>query len=376
MNTDELLKDANDRLKVANTGITIFKRGAKLSLRGMLPCKPPKIGKAQQTIALDVYANPAGIKRAEKEALILSGKLALNQFDWEEYRGSGGGAGSATTVGQLIESFERDYFSKRERTPKTETTWKVEYLSAFAKLDKDKPITKEGLLEAILSSNPDTRTRKRLCWVYTTLAKFAGLDFDASAYAGRYKAKQHKLRKLPTDEDIIAMRESIESPEWKLAFSLMAAYGLRNHEVFNLDRSILEQSPVLTVLDGKTGRRKVWPFRPEWWQQWKLWEGELPNCTGKNNSDIGSRVTKYFSRKGLCNPYDLRHAWAVRTLEMGLDISLAAAQMGHSLTIHSEIYHDFISDRTHQKAFEAILKNDEQKKSLETSQVLSRNILN
>jgi hypothetical protein len=35
--------------------------------------------------------------------------------------------------------------------------------------------------------------------------------------------------------------------------------------------------------------------------------------------------------------------------------------MGHSLAIHSEIYHDFISDRTHQKAFEAILKNDEQK---------------
>ena len=64
-----------------------------------------------------------------------------------------------------------------------------------------------------------------------------------------------------------SMRESIESPEWKLAFSLMAAYGLRNQEVFNLDRSTLEQSPVLTVLDGKTGQRKVWPFRPEWWQQ-------------------------------------------------------------------------------------------------------------
>jgi len=81
-------------------------------------------------------------------------------------------------------------------------------------------------------------------------------------------------------------------------------------------------------------------------------------------------VTKYFSRKGLCNPYDLRHAWAVRTLEMGLDISLAAAQMGHSLTIHSEIYHDFISDRTHQKAFEAILKNDEQKNKPRTLSML------
>jgi hypothetical protein len=82
---DELLKAANDRLKTSNTGITIFKRGAKLSLRGMLPAKPPKAGKSQQTIALDVYANPAGIKRAENEARILSGKLALNQFKWDDY---------------------------------------------------------------------------------------------------------------------------------------------------------------------------------------------------------------------------------------------------------------------------------------------------
>jgi hypothetical protein len=37
---EDLLKAANSRLKYANTGIILFKRGNKLSLRGMLPAKP------------------------------------------------------------------------------------------------------------------------------------------------------------------------------------------------------------------------------------------------------------------------------------------------------------------------------------------------
>jgi integrase len=260
-------------------------------------------------------------------------------------------------VGEAIAEMEREYFTRRERNPKTETTWKVEYLSAFAKLPIDSAIDADLLMAAILSTEPDTRTRKRLCWVYNKIAAFAGIEgFDASPYSGRYRFNRHKLRDLPSDEDIVAMRESIANPEWRYAFSLMAAYGLRNHELFHLDRESL-RSGVALILDGKTGRRKAWPFRPEWWEIWRLWEGELPAVSGLNNTEIGSRVTKYFTRAKLCKPYDLRHAWAVRTLEMGLDISLAAQQMGHSLAIHSEIYHDFIGERVHQKAFEEIRKN-------------------
>jgi integrase len=256
-------------------------------------------------------------------------------------------------IADVIKSFEQDYFSKRERTPQSETTWKVEYATAFAKLDTSRTLDGETLLAAILSSRPNSRTRKRLCQVYKNLAKFAGLDFDPTAYAGRYRFNQHNIRTLPTDDEIVAMRELIASPEWRYAFSLMAAFGLRNHEVFNLDLDSLKNG-VAIVESGKTGRRKVWPFRPEWLEVWDLANTKLPVCTGKNNRELGARVTKYFSRNGLCKPYDLRHAWAVRTLEMGLDISLAAAQMGHSLAVHSQVYHDFISDRTHQRAFEKI----------------------
>jgi len=51
----------------------------------------------------------------------------------------------------------------------------------------------------------------------------------------------------------------------------------------------------------------------------------------------------------------LRHRWAVRTLEYGLDISLAAQQMRHSVQVHSDIYHHWITEDVHRRAFNALM---------------------
>jgi hypothetical protein len=111
---EDLLKAANSRLKYANTEITLFKRGNKLSLRGMLPAKPGsgKRDAIQQTIALDLYANVAGAKVAESEALKVSGLIALKQFDWGDYlKTANATIGSA---GYWIDKFKEDYFNKRD----------------------------------------------------------------------------------------------------------------------------------------------------------------------------------------------------------------------------------------------------------------------
>jgi hypothetical protein len=41
----------------------------------------------------------------------------------------------------------------------------------------------------------------------------------------------------------------------------------------------------------------------------------------------------------------MRHAWAIRTLIFELDISWAARMMGHSVKIHSDVYHHWISQK-------------------------------
>ncbi len=51
---EKLLAAANERLKSSNAGIKIFRRGQKLSLRGMLPPKPnsKQSKSSQQMISL------------------------------------------------------------------------------------------------------------------------------------------------------------------------------------------------------------------------------------------------------------------------------------------------------------------------------------
>jgi integrase len=112
----------------------------------------------------------------------------------------------------------------------------------------------------------------------------------------------------------------------------------------------------VTVTEGKTGRRRVWPCYPEWAEQFGIREMKLPAVTGRNNSELGERAARYFKRAGLPFVlYDLRHCWAVRTLEFGLDLSLASQQMGHSAQVHTDTYHAWISERHHQRAYEAIM---------------------
>ena len=74
--------------------------------------------------------------------------------------------------------------------------------------------------------------------------------------------------------------------------------------------------------------------------------------------NIGKRVTEQFKRYQLkIKPYDLRHAYAVRTILYDLPDTVAARMMGHSVNLHTQTYHHWITKRDQQKAVNnAILK--------------------
>ena len=55
------------------------------------------------------------------------------------------------------------------------------------------------------------------------------------------------------------------------------------------------------------------------------------------------------------SPYDLRHAWAVRTIHLGLPDTVAARMMGHSVAIHTRTYHHWITHRDQQQAVNTAL---------------------
>ena len=354
---EKLLKSVNRRLKESNAGIVIFRRGKKLSLRGMLPPKPGnnKSSPSQQTISLGIFCNCAGIRTAEKEAQKLSSLLALNQFDWNVWLKSDRSL-TDETVGYWVKSFEQNYFNRRERNQKSETTWKVEYAAMFKRLPLEEKLSARVLLDMIFSTKPDTRQRKRAVMVGTALAKFAEIDIDLKSYQGTYNPNKAAKRDIPTDKQIAQWHEKIVNPRWQFVYGLIAAYGLRNHEVFNLDLNSLTLPPGhLIVLDGKTGARKVWCLYPEWWEKWRLHErSQLPELNGKNNRDLGSRVTRAFKRYELTPPYNLRHAWAIRAINF-MPVEMAARQMGHSVDLHCKTYQKWMNESHEQKMYEIMM---------------------
>jgi integrase len=355
---NKLLLQCNDRLKLGQVGVSVIQRGDRLSLRATLPPKTGDGKPRQQIVSLGIYANPAGYQRAEIEAKRLGGDLALGRFDWADWIQSSEQNSFERTVAEIVDQIEQEYFSRRQRTSKTLTTWETEYQAMFLKLPANKAVSAEVLKKFIESIQPDTRTRKRACLAANLIAKTAGIDFDATPYAGSYSPRRVSPRDLPVDKDISIEYYKIKDLGWQYVYGLMACYGLRNHEVFLLDLASLKERPgVVQILDGKTGPRKVWPCYPEWWDEFELSRTDrLPVITGRTNRDKGSRVSHAFKRLGVpFSPYNLRHCWAIRTIGFGWDLSLAAAQMGHSVQVHTSTYHHWISDRHHQRAFDALL---------------------
>ncbi|MEO1508046.1 MAG: site-specific integrase, partial [Cyanobacteria bacterium J06633_23] len=107
-------------------------------------------------------------------------------------------------------------------------------------------------------------------------------------------------------------------------------------------------------------------FYPEWVERFELVNGELP----KVNTDlstttlqrVGQQVTTQFRRYNVpFSPYDLRHAWAVRTILMGLPDAVAARMMGHSVQVHNRTYHRWMTHRDQQTAVQAALAKNEMK---------------
>ena len=359
MTIDGKISQANGRLSLGKVGVIIQRRGDRLYLRATLPPRPgaSRSDAHQQRLALGIWANPAGVSQAEKLARRISADLACGTFEWSGYVA---GSSKKTNI-SAIENVLAD-FSNSARSGMSVTTWTTEYERVFSRLGAgDQELTAELLESVILQTAPDSRQRRRFCLSLGRLAAFAGLEVDFKRLRGRYSASALEPRDLPSDEQILQQAVAIKSDGWRWVYGMMAAYGLRNHEAFFLDTEVMRSGGYqIRVLSGKTGARNVWPFYPDWVELLDLRSEVLPAVTGKTHADYGSRVSQYFGRNLSLpfQPYDLRHCWAVRTLKLGLDLSLAAQQMGHSLKVHSETYHRWISQDVHQQAFNRIQQRD------------------
>jgi integrase len=351
MDLTERLKQLNDRLKAACVGVAVEVQGDRVRLRATLPPKPgsDKLTAYQQRISLGYHANPAGLAMAEKEARKVGALLDCKQFSWEPYLPTVLPKGE--TVGEWISRFTE---WRSQHDPVAPVTWQTDYSQPFNQLPGDAILTADLLVQVISQTKPNTRTRRRYCLAYQQLARFARIDLNTASLIGSYSAQKVNPRDIPDDSTILEIFTEIEHPGWRWVYGMIAAYGLRPHEAFFTD---LDDFPVATVLRGKSGSRFVWPLWPEWPTLWGLDNPCLPDCApGQEHSAYGERVGKFFRRENISfHAYDLRHAWAGRAVEFGLDVSLAAKQMGHSVKIHCETYQMWIDKAIQQRVYDGLV---------------------
>jgi integrase len=353
MTIRDLIKHYNELLKADGCAARIYLDGARLQLQATLP---PALGSQkdfphQQRIALRLAATAENLEIADRKARILGKAIAAETFDWADWVARPFSPVSKKCA-EWIALYEEDFFDKRSRTPQTLTTF-ADHLKTLKKLPQDKILTAKMLKETLLSIPADTRSRQKAARVLKAIGELAGLPIDFSSYSGSYGLKSLEPREIPCDQLVEAWREQIDDPAWQAAYELLAAYGLRPHELAHLD---LDKLPELTVTGGKSKARIVYPCPARWFGEWAILgfsESLLPRISGKDNSSIGNRVTHAFKRLKIpFKPYDLRHAWAIRAIGI-YDPPIAAAMMGHSLTTHNQRYHRWLNSATLRAAYEA-----------------------
>lgn len=344
------IRQVNGRLKASRVGVTVEQAGDRLRLRATLP-PPPGSEKAepyQQRVSLGLLANPDGLRQAEREARLLGAQIAARDFTWERWGKTTGP--KQWRCGDAIAALEKAYLSGGGSAD----TWAGDYFKALRKLPSDQVLTPELLQAMIEGTRENSRSRVRACMAAGALAEHCGLEFDPRPWRGKYSPRAVAPRDLPTDVAIAQARDGLENPAWRWVFGMMATYGLRNHEVFHLD---LAAFPRIQVMEGtKTGAREVWPCYPEWAEQWQLDQVCLPPVElNRPNQRLGHSVTRYLSPLLPFQPYDLRHAWAVRTLLFGWPVELSARQMGHSVEVHTRTYQRWISAQQIESVYQLLV---------------------
>lgn len=334
-------------------------RGNSLYIQTTLPPKPGSeySGPSRQAISTGLKDTPAG--RAEFRRLVrkLEDQLDRGTFDWREW-------------GWTPPSLDRDKVVERLRLQcqdsMTFDTW-YRWTLVFRRLPEGQ-LTPKVLVDVLSQWAVDSALYWRYSIALKALGKVAwGEEFELEAPRPTYSRAKVKARELPLDADIEAAVDALEEPHRWVA-GVLATYGLRPHELFHFE---MEEGGVALVSDGtKTGQRIVYPVPKAWWERWDLKErrwpsewnafltegGRLNHLVGTSthkdveafNSQGNSRLPDFLRkqlrrRKFGITPYNLRHAYALRCMRVGVPTAIAARMMGHSEKIHIETYRKWLS---------------------------------
>lgn len=397
---DDEFEQAKARLKSAKVKVGLCCDKGSIQLQATLPIKPDDTdtkGKKtkQYKISLGIPANLDGLKTAEEEAYELGKLIARKQFTWtDKYLGRQASIPKQVlTIKTALETFEQEYFKTRKRTIKSEHTYHQYESRIKQHISLDCPMTSDALKAEICKCSSESQ-RWQLFKILNVLARCFNINIDLSVFK---KQPQPKARNIPSDSDIIKYFHEYEkyaygTPSrrrsgfennwlfWRWMYGMMATYGLRPREIIlepDINWWLHPDNKDLTWKVSekcKTGARETLPLYPQWVDLFDLKNQlciemlaeKISNFTSfKDCSYAVQHNASWFDDKVQIpfNPYDLRHAWAIRAHLMGIPIKAAADNLGHSVEMHTKVYQKYFGLDNRKKAINEALSK---KSDLET----------
>lgn len=384
------LVEANTNLKRNRVRVRIKQTGNSLQLRATLPLKPDDeatttLKRKQYDLSLGIPANLEGLKTAIEESYELGKLIARHTFEWnEKYLGIKSRHKQKTpTIGQLLEDFAEKYYQNHRKSITSENTF-ANYQSVIKRNFRLDSLANKSNFESIINASCGHK-KNELIAVVSVLIKTFNLGINLNVKRDNVTPK-HRL--IPDDIKIIEsfglfakyahnrkntnISNATETWEmWRWVYGMLATYGLRPRELFvkpDIKWWLSPQNINNTWKvhpETKTGYREVIPFVPEWIELFNLknplplqiLENKITKITSVQSINWMRRdISRWFKKVGIeFQPYDLRHACAIRAHLQGIPIKAAADNLGHTVDEHTKTYQRWFGIENRKKAFSEVI---------------------
>jgi len=162
--------------------------------------------------------------------------------------------------------------------------------------------------------------------------------------------RQRRLPEVLCHSDCMKIINAVEHPVYRNCLNMMYSCGLRIDEAVRMEVGHVDKATGNLTIIGKRNYQRLVPIPPttlhslrELWKSHKHKQYLFPNRYGKNHvSDSTVRVA--FRQACLsvgikdATPHILRHSFATRLLENGVDMRIVQMLLGHASIRSTEVY--------------------------------------
>jgi len=328
-------------------------------LQATLPCKTEPSKRKQQSIATGLKVSDSRTPELVRAlAFRLDEQLELSTFSWSDWSKDklaakkGNAPRDSILFSELCEAVEARFDAHYPGEPKAGAgIYTAKYKPTISLLSKLYGSADMEAICQVIQEIESPSSRQNIGSIVSVTLDHMGLKWDKQplfdAKKG-YNKDQLNEKDIPGDEELLAIWHSIKDPRWKWVHGMSMAFGTRPSELLSVEFEDEVINLMTYKTKGKPYLREAWALPDEWIEELNLREIHKPTCHRLN---IARQYSDYMDRNKLkhWSLYNLRHAYAIRSLVQGIEVSTAARLMGHSESTHRKHYQTWI-DKRHMRA--------------------------